>query len=79
VDVLGNPLNVVNELYEGVTSFITEPLKEGGEVRKGTTTLISNSLGAMTTFTTKITGTISSYLMIATFDKEFIEDKKESK
>lgn len=77
--MLGNPLNVVNELYDGLSSFITEPLKEGGEVRKGTTTLLSNSLGAFTTFTSKITGTISSYLMIATLDKDFIDHKKENK
>mmetsp|Transcript_52443 Transcript_52443/g.114745 ORF Transcript_52443/g.114745 Transcript_52443/m.114745 type:complete len:148 (-) Transcript_52443:1081-1524(-) len=64
----------MQELFGGYSSLINDRNKlEGG--RK----FIQNSVGAISGFTSKITGTLSNYLSLATQDEEFIKERKEHK
>jgi len=74
IDVLGNPLNVLQELFGGYKNLVEDDNKI-----EGTKILIGNGIGAITGFASKITGSLSNALTLATMDNDYILEKKNTK
>jgi len=73
IDVIGNPGNLFNELFGGLNHFVNDVSIDGSKV------LVKQGIGAISGFTSKITGNISNYLSLATCDNEYINQKKDLK
>jgi len=54
IDVIGNPGNLFNELFGGVNHFVNDVSLDGSKV------LVKQGVGAISGFTSKITGNISN-------------------
>ncbi len=81
IELLGNPLGLVNDLSTGVTDFFYEPAKGlmksprdfGHGLAKGTVSIIKNTLTGVFSAASKITQTVGKSMAVLSMDEKFIE------
>ena len=84
VEVLGNPIQLYNNVGEGIMDFYEKPIEgfiqgplEGGKgLIKGTASLVGKTLSGVTNTLSKITGSVAGGISKLTFDDKYIKKRK---
>ena len=85
-DIIGNPVSLVHNLGTGVYDFFYEPAKGFVKspkefvigVRKGSTSLVKNSVAGIFNTASKITGSLSKGVAHLAFDKEYVRQREKN-
>ena len=87
MEILGSPINFLNNLGKGFQDFLTKPIEgfmqgpieSAKALADGTTSLVKHTVNGTFNSTSKITSGISQGILFLTQDDEYIKEREEKK